>query len=35
MLENLNAYQKYTVPVPISQSDIQPNSINYEQNLVH
>ena len=27
MLENLNAYPKYTVPVPLPQPDIQPNSI--------
>ena len=33
MLENLNAYQKYTVPVPLLQPDIHPNSIYFEQNL--
>ena len=35
MLENLNAYQKYSVPVPLPQPDIQPNSINVDQTLRH
>ena len=35
MLENLNAFQKYTVPVPLPQTDIQPNSINFEQTFRH
>ena len=35
MLENLNAFQKYTAPVPLPQPDIQSNSINLEQNLRH
>ena len=31
MLENPNAFQKHPVPVPLPQTDIQPNSINFEQ----
>ena len=30
MLENLNTFQKYDVPVPLPQPDIQPK---FEQNL--
>ena len=35
MLENLNAYQKYTVPVPLPLPDIQQNNNNFEQTLRH
>ena len=35
MLENLNAFQKYTVPVPLPQTDIKPNRINFEQTIRH
>ena len=35
MLENLNAFQKYTVPVPLPQTDVKPNRINFEQTIRH
>ena len=33
MLLNLNAFQKYDIPVPLPQLDIQPNSIEFVQTL--
>ena len=35
MSENLNAYKKYAIPLPLPQPDIQPKTINFVQNFLY